>query len=127
MPTASQFDAAARALDEHAARLAVLLQPVEAAMGPAVLRGGCLTAAVESAVVHGRAVAGSVHDHLAQLADEARSRAEVCRQAWAAAVAYDAARRSHVVEMGAWRDGGEVGPPPALPRRPPTPPPWVEL
>lgn len=127
MPTADDFDGAARALGDHAARISGLLGPVDAAMGPAVLRGGRLTAAVEAAVDNGHVAVRSAAVQLESLAEEARRRAAVCREALAAALSYDGARRRYTGDLADWSEAGAVGRPPSPPRRPDRPPWWVEF
>lgn len=131
MPTADVFDMVACALDAQAEQIDIVMIPVWPMVSGEVMAGGRLRDDLEQRL-------GDDADWLAtdarQLRDAAatcRHRAEVCRQAEAAAAAYGVALDRYDDRMRSWRWADEVGlatgPRPVRPAPPIRPPSWVVL
>lgn len=136
MPTADQFDLAARTCREARDQLVTLVTPA-ALLVDGALVGGRLTASVEDLLDVDGADVGRAGEEADAFAAECAWRASVCR-------GYEADLADHRREMaiwdsrhGAWRrrraaflDGIVDTPPgaePRRPRRPPLPAAWVEV
>lgn len=118
MPTAHQFDLAARTFDGVAEDLDTLLAATPGHLGPDTLSGGTLTLVAELTISTVIATASSAGQLVRDLADTCRRRAAVCRTHAAEIVAYESALR-HFEASGS--------PASARPTRPRRPASWVEV
>lgn len=127
MPTAHEFDQAARQFDRAADEIELLLHSTPHPIDPDVLRGGMLTMLTDITISSSIATARAVADGLRRRADTCRERAEVCRAHADAVALYRMRVDAFADAMDAFDPTDPFTSPPTRPAPPPTPPAWVEL
>ncbi|NOX31863.1 MAG: hypothetical protein GXP35_17730 [Actinobacteria bacterium] len=138
MPYAEDFEAAGRRLDRVANLTETLSSPLTSASGTDVVAGGQLTVVVATVLGQSAGICHRSAFELHELARECRRRAQVCRDATAAALAHQQRMRQHSAQTSSWRvewarhveapsDVPNPGSPPAHPWPPPRPPAWVDI
>ncbi len=138
MPYAEDFEAAGRSLDHVANLTENLGSPLTSASGTDVVAGGQLSIVVATVLGQSVGICHRAAFELDQLAQECRRRAQVCRDATAAALTHRQNMRQYSAQASSWRvawarhveapsDVPSPGPPPTHPGPPPRPPAWVDI
>jgi len=135
MPYAEDFE---RSLDRVANLTENLSSPLPFASGTDVVAGGQLSVVVATVLEQSAGICQRAAFELYELARECRRRAQVCRDATAAALAHRQNMRQYSAQTSSWRvewarhaeapnDVASPGPPPTHPWPPPRPPAWVDI
>ncbi len=118
MPTADQFERAARRFDGIADALGDLMSTTPRLFGPNTLAGGTLTLVADLTISTSTATATNAGQLVRDLADTCRRRADICRTYAAEVDSYQRALRQFEAENSSLLQR------PTRPRRPAT---WVEV
>lgn len=126
MPTAAEFEEAARRFDEAARLAEQAAQRPQRSLDPQTIWGGRVTHQVNDVVRRSRSDGGKVAAQLRSMATECRRRAQVAMSVASSWESYDRSYASYEAQLDAYNNGSsDYQPTPPSP--PASGPNWVEL